>query len=1144
MKDKNSEEKQKIEKSLIGIQSPMRTLFRLTVNIKKSRHNSREKKKKLPFSSIFDNNNNQLNKIGSTENVPKNEYNKSINKQKHSSVDLKDNKMNNIYNNNLINSVFDTYIINNNINNFHNDYTNRNSNHDVLYKCIYNNSNNNIKNKNNYKINYQNNNLSTNLNDNNNLPNFTNSYKNNNNTNINTNLNNINTFNINKKNNNININTNINANNVNINIPEKKKAKNSKINKNKFLINNNINNNKTNENNNEDVTPNDSKNIRTSTGAYNIKLNKRLRKNNYNNNFSNKYGNNKNININNENVNANDIDKDNDNDSDNKPIQKFLTKNYIEEIEMPITHRNSSYINFYNNILKNSNQKKNENNNGSLNNIEYFNINKELNNNIFNETLQPNPNPQTLFDNEELYINEYNMRNSNRMFNPNQNIIFNIKKQSIKKVNNILINAKDLQLNSIYSPKRGLYRVHSQENVTNKDIDQINSITENRIVYKNKSVKDGYTYNKKNILYKNKNNLDSEKKNHIYENKTKESKDNEMTLNNNNHNMITSNNIANINYIYKNNDIQINSNDENLITKRDESTDYLDDKKYDIKPDIYPEIKINLRKGKSKKIRKNNSVIENNDKYNISNFNDKNVKKNERNYPKQLYNIDSKNKSNLNLNDDNRIISTINNKNVSYNSFMSNTNKSVICSNTNLSITNNTLSDSNTADLISNKNLKYNPKEKPLTVNDLFYILILEEKIKDIADSLSLENMEIISNYCFELINYVHIYSTDKYIESAICDLMDIKNIKSYNKYTIFSIMLLYDLSFDEQKFNNVKILINELVKLIYSNIIMIINHSKNKINNNEENASILCHIINNIQNKYTHNNDLYLDDSEYLLIDQSSNFSCEEKINYNMNFIIRNIHTIINNMKNTKNYNDFLDFFKKINNISFEDMNNFYRNKILKINFINSSLLSSAIIKNNMQYYANLKFPPFITTPSKKKYTLIISLDETLIHFKKGNIKTNQGIIQLRPGILEFFESVKPYYEIVLFCNGNKKYSDLIINSIDSKRKYVDHRLYREQCIVVNNDYVKDISKIGRPINKTIIVDNLPQNFRLNKENGINIKSFYGDNPNDKILYNLSKILVNIGKTNGDIREEIKKNWIEIINKVTSNVYNSYYCK
>jgi hypothetical protein len=191
------------------------------------------------------------------------------------------------------------------------------------------------------------------------------------------------------------------------------------------------------------------------------------------------------------------------------------------------------------------------------------------------------------------------MRNSNKIFSPNQNIIFNIKKENIKKVNNILINTKNIQLNSIYSPKRGLYRVHSQENVINKDIDQINSISENRVVYKNKSVKDGYTYSKKNFSHRNKNNVDSEKKNQIYENMPKENKDIEITLNK--INVITNNKLSNIDYIYKNSNMQISSNDENLITKKDESMDYLDDKKYDIKPDIYPEIKINLRKGKSKR---------------------------------------------------------------------------------------------------------------------------------------------------------------------------------------------------------------------------------------------------------------------------------------------------------------------------------------------------------------------------------------------------------------------------------------------------------------------------------------------------------------------------------------------------------------
>ena len=44
-----------------------------------------------------------------------------------------------------------------------------------------------------------------------------------------------------------------------------------------------------------------------------------------------------------------------------------------------------------------------------------------------------------------------------------------------------------------------------------------------------------------------------------------------------------------------------------------------------------------------------------------------------------------------------------------------------------------------------------------------------------------------------------------------------------------------------------------------------------------------------------------------------------------------------------------------------------------------------------------------------------------------------------------------------------------------------------------------------------TIIVDNMPQNFRRQKENGIFIKTFYGDDTNDSALYELSVILKSI---------------------------------
>ena len=577
-----------------------------------------------------------------------------------------------------------------------------------------------------------------------------------------------------------------------------------------------------------------------------------------------------------------------------------------------------------------------------------------------------------------------------------------------------------------------------------------------------------------------------------------------------------------------------NNNNANLFTKQD--YDYLDEKKYDIEPDIYPEIKINLRSKKHKS--KNNSVIiEKNNRYNI-NYSNLDIKDEEtyKNSKKKIYNQYPKNK-NINKSIDANLINN-NDKNIN-NSFLSNINKSIIFSNTNNSINSNTFSD---IGLLSSKNLKYNNKKILLSSNDIYYILVLEEKIKDLAEhTLKSQKMEYIQNYCFDLINYFFNFSIFKYIEKAITDVIDINNILAYNNYTIFSLIILYDLTFEEKIFGTVKILIKEIIKLLYSNIILIINHSKNLINNSEENITILYHIINNIGNKYLVNKDLYLDDNEYLLIEKHSKLSFEEKIDYNINFIIRNIHTIINNMKNTKNYNNFLNYFKKLINISFEEINQFFRDYIYKPNIINSTILCSKILNNSN---INKIIPPYISYPNKKEFSLVISLDETLIHFKSGSIKNNKGVIQLRPGINEFFEAIKPYYEIIIFSNGNKKYTDLIVNSIDEKKTYIDYRLYRDHCITICNDFVKDISRIGRPINKIVVVDNIPQNYRLHKENGINIKSFYGDKSNDKILFSLNKILINIAKNGGDVRDGIKKYWNEIISKISSNIYINYYNK
>ena len=59
---------------------------------------------------------------------------------------------------------------------------------------------------------------------------------------------------------------------------------------------------------------------------------------------------------------------------------------------------------------------------------------------------------------------------------------------------------------------------------------------------------------------------------------------------------------------------------------------------------------------------------------------------------------------------------------------------------------------------------------------------------------------------------------------------------------------------------------------------------------------------------------------------------------------------------------------------------------------------------------------------------------------------------------------------------------------------KQVNFRLYRHHTIKINGQYVKDLSRVGRDLTKIILVDNIEKNFRLQKSNGILIRSWYGD--------------------------------------------------
>ncbi|PKS07743.1 hypothetical protein jhhlp_006351, partial [Lomentospora prolificans] len=173
--------------------------------------------------------------------------------------------------------------------------------------------------------------------------------------------------------------------------------------------------------------------------------------------------------------------------------------------------------------------------------------------------------------------------------------------------------------------------------------------------------------------------------------------------------------------------------------------------------------------------------------------------------------------------------------------------------------------------------------------------------------------------------------------------------------------------------------------------------------------------------------------------------------------------------------------------------------------------------------------------TPLKHQKTLILDLDETLIHSmsKGGRMSTGHMVevrlnttlvgaggqtsigpqhpilyyVHKRPFCDHFLRRVCKWYNLVIFTASVQEYADPVIDWLEQERKFFSARFYRQHCTFRHGAFIKDLSSVEPDLSKVMILDNSPLSYMFHQDNAIPIQGWIND-PTDSDLLHLVPFL------------------------------------
>ncbi|KAL6759821.1 HAD-like domain-containing protein [Haematococcus lacustris] len=177
---------------------------------------------------------------------------------------------------------------------------------------------------------------------------------------------------------------------------------------------------------------------------------------------------------------------------------------------------------------------------------------------------------------------------------------------------------------------------------------------------------------------------------------------------------------------------------------------------------------------------------------------------------------------------------------------------------------------------------------------------------------------------------------------------------------------------------------------------------------------------------------------------------------------------------------------------------------------------------------------------------TLVLDLDRTLVDcillqdpassppdFVYTDVLGVQAKVWTRPGLAHFLAEVARMFEVVLFTAAGARHADCVLQHIDPQGVLFSHRLYAQHTVEQPSwGWVKDLSRLGRDLAHTLIVDDSALAALLQPCNLVPIRPFDQADPDkaqDTALAELLTFLTTKVLPAQDVRCAIASHWHKV---------------